>query len=272
MTAKKYANLTKSEAISIAWKKRKDYKGYDSGKGSKFNSWRALVYSKKGARVGSPSEWKKYDIFDKDTLVGWEKGKILCRKNTSMPYSKDNCEWREKGEENLSKLAKITYNGETKTLVEWCACLGINYQGARQRYFKGKNYTVEQILFGKRKRLATVISDINELNNEQEKKNKVSKMLSQYRLKDKKKGLVCDIDNQWLQDVIANGKCVYCGDTKRLGLDRIDNSKGHTKDNVVVCCYDCNVARGNNFSYEEMMVLGKTIKQIKAKRHENRQK
>lgn len=272
MTAKKYANLTRSEAVALAWKNRKDYKGYDRSKGSKFNSWRGLVRSKRGAKIGFPEEWKDYNVFEKDTIVGWQKGMILCRKNESEPFSKDNYEWREKGQEKFEKLVKITFNGETKTLLEWCADLGINYQGARQRYFKGKNYTVEQILFGKRKRLATVISDINELNDEQEKKNKVSKMLSQYRLKDKKKGLVCDIDNKWLQDVITNGKCVYCGDTKRLGLDRIDNSKGHTKDNVVVCCYDCNVARGNNFSYEEMMVLGKTIKQIKTKRHENRQK
>lgn len=66
-----------------------------------------------------------------------------------------------------------------------------------------------------------------------------------------------------------NGKCYYCGDTHRLGLDRIDNSKGHTKDNVVICCYDCNVARSNNFSYEEMLILGKTIRKIKSKRNKS---
>ena len=49
-------------------------------------------------------------------------------------------------------------------------------------------------------------------------------------------------------------------------IDRIDNSKGHTKDNTVPCCYECNCARNNNFSFEEMKVLGKTIKQIKENR------
>lgn len=29
------------------------------------------------------------------------------------------------------------------------------------------------------------------------------------------------------------------------GLDRIDNTKGHYKDNVVPCCWDCNRAKGN---------------------------
>lgn len=272
MTAKKYEGLTKSQALSLSWKSRADYKGYDRSKGSKYNSWRSVVNTKKGQSIGFPEEWKFFENFDKDTSAGWSKGMILCRKDKSKPYSKDNCEWVEKGLENISKLAKLTYNGETKTLVEWCEQYDLNYQGVRQRFFKGKNYTIEQILFGKNKNLAGVITDINELSSEQKRKDKVSKMLSQYRLKDKKKGFECDIDNQWLQEKIMNGKCHYCGDTTRLGLDRIDNSRGHTKDNVVVCCYDCNVARGNNFSYREMLVLGKTICEIKKMRNENKQK
>ena len=60
-----------------------------------------------------------------------------------------------------------------------------------------------------------------------------------------------------------------CGDTNRIGLDRIDNSKGHTKDNTVPCCYECNCARNNNFSFEGMKILGKTIKQIKESRKIN---
>lgn len=33
------------------------------------------------------------------------------------------------------------------------------------------------------------------------------------------------------------------GDFLYNGLDRVDSSKGHTKDNVVPCCIDCNVAK-----------------------------
>ena len=55
------------------------------------------------------------------------------------------------------------------------------------------------------------------------------------------------------------------------------NKRGHaeewnnfrTLDNTVPCCYECNCARNNNFSFEEMKILGKTIKQIKDSRKIN---
>lgn len=35
--------------------------------------------------------------------------------------------------------------------------------------------------------------------------------------------------------------CYYCGDqTKTIGLDRVDNSKGYNLDNIVSCCWKCN--------------------------------
>ena len=92
-------------------------------------------------------------------------------------------------------------------------------------------------------------------------------MISSYKIKDKKRDLeICDFDIDWMIDNIFNQKCVYCGDTKRLGCDRINNDVGHIKTNVVPCCYECNVARGNNFSYDEMKVIGKVIRKIKLHR------
>lgn len=35
--------------------------------------------------------------------------------------------------------------------------------------------------------------------------------------------------------------CIYCGDDiETIGLDRIDNSIGYVKDNIVSCCFHCN--------------------------------
>lgn len=99
---------------------------------------------------------------------------------------------------------------------------------------------------------------------------KASKMISAYKHRDIHNGLtVCDIDIDWMIENIIKKPCVYCGDTRRVGCDRIDNHFGHTKDNVVPCCYECNCARNNNFTHEEMLILGKAIKQIKEQREQN---
>lgn len=55
-----------------------------------------------------------------------------------------------------------------------------------------------------------------------------------------------DMDVNWIIENILNSKCYYCGCTdyeRKLGMDRIDNTKGHIKDNVVPCCADCNNKR-----------------------------
>ena len=65
---------------------------------------------------------------------------------------------------------------------------------------------------------------------------------------------------------VLNKSCIYCGDNKRIGLDRLDNNKGHTKDNTVPCCYDCNCAKNINFTFDEMKILGQTIRKIKENR------
>lgn len=254
MTAKKNPLLTKSEALAIAWKQRADYKGYDKSKGGSYNSWRSIINTQKGRKIGFPESWKNHQVFMADVQGAWEFGKIVCRFNKSLPHGADNSYWAEKGTEHSGRLIQITYNGETKTLMEWAAQYGLNYQGVRQRYFRGKSLSVEEIIFGK-KRVFKTQPDID-------KSNRLVRMLGAYKLTDKKKGFVCDIDLMWLKNFIASG-CYYCGDNFRVGIDRIDNGKGHTKDNVVPCCYDCNVARANNFSLEEMIVIGKAIQEVK---------
>jgi hypothetical protein len=72
--------------------------------------------------------------------------------------------------------------------------------------------------------------------------------------------------------------CYYCGDTitwlphrsimgKKYGshynIDRKDNGKGYTKENCVVSCAICNTMKWNIFTYEEMLLLGKVVAEIK---------
>lgn len=82
-----------------------------------------------------------------------------------------------------------------------------------------------------------------------------------YRSMDKKKGFL-NIDNQVDSNFILNNiftkSCIYCGesDWKKLGCDRIDNSKPHTIDNVVCSCWDCNHER-NAMNFDEFMAMKK---------------
>ena len=254
-------SVTRSESLAKSWKKREDYKGYDRTKGSSYNSWRSIRYTNKGKEIGSPSEWKDYNVFIEDVQGIWERGKIVTRLDTSKPHSKNNSLWSEKGTENIGKLATLEHEGITKTLIEWCEDFDLNYNGARQRYFKGKNFTSKQILFGKKKRTPPKADlDFNR---------RTSKMLSQYRLSDKKRNMECDITLEEFRKDYATKNCVYCYTDKRIGLDRLNNSKGHTKDNVAPCCYECNVARSNNFSYDEMLIIGKAIKEVRSNRENN---
>ena len=59
-----------------------------------------------------------------------------------------------------------------------------------------------------------------------------------------------------------NQNCFYCGNGNSIGLDRIDNSKGHSKDNVVSCCKICNMTRGDRFTKDEFIKIGFIIKEI----------
>ena len=56
-----------------------------------------------------------------------------------------------------------------------------------------------------------------------------------------------------------NLDCIYCGDSiSTIGIDRVDSSKGYIIDNIVPCCYQCNIIK---MDYTEQEFLNK-IKQI----------
>lgn len=77
------------------------------------------------------------------------------------------------------------------------------------------------------------------------KEGRASNLIRAYKQEDKKRGRGdIDLTVPWFIRNIFT-KCIYCGesDWKKLGCDRIDNSKAHTMENVVPSCWDCNNKR-----------------------------
>jgi len=92
----------------------------------------------------------------------------------------------------------------------------------------------------------------------------------------KRRGLDAPITLEELTEVARVKECHYCGEelfwprSKHEGyqtnLDRKNNALGYTKENVVPCCGDCNFLKGSRFSYEEFLLIAKSLRKIKATR------
>lgn len=97
-----------------------------------------------------------------------------------------------------------------------------------------------------------------------------SPKFSRAKSKAKERGHDWEID-QLIYFQLIQGPCEYCGSSvsnrEGICLDRIDNNKGYLPDNVNACCYECNRARGDFFTVQEMIdEIGPAIKRIRQNR------
>jgi hypothetical protein len=93
-----------------------------------------------------------------------------------------------------------------------------------------------------------------------------------YEKFDRSKNYFFDLTQDDLREAL-NSNCTYCG-FPATGMDRIDNNLGHTKENCIPACMHCNVARMDNFSHEEMFIIGEAIRKVRLLRlieEENKQ-
>lgn len=254
------------------WRKRKSLSDLINNNKYMFNSWRAFMYTAKGKKIGHDKSWNTFKQFYEDMHSTYKPGLTLSRIDKKIFFCKENCKWLTPEENDYLKgnYVKIKHNGKNLTFKEWSAEINVSVNAIRNRYYKHPDWSIEDILYGKRcnsgSKDAKDWKDCKSMTIRQ----KASKMISAYRCKDIKNGLPeCNIDIDWMIDNIIKKPCIYCGDTKRIGCDRINNNLGHTKDNVVPCCYECNCARNNNFTYSEMFILGDSIRKIKETRKKN---
>lgn len=75
-------------------------------------------------------DWFEYSAFLRDMEPTWFPGASLDRIDPNGNYTRENCEWATtKMQGNNRRTAiRITLQGETKCLKEWCQLFGIKYQ------------------------------------------------------------------------------------------------------------------------------------------------
>jgi len=85
------------------------------------------------------------NFFDWALSNGWKNGLELDRKDNNKGYSPDNCRLVTAivNQRNKRNNILITYKGETKSLPEWCECLGLSYSMVMTR-LKREKLTTEQ--------------------------------------------------------------------------------------------------------------------------------
>lgn len=134
----------------------------------------------------------------------------------------------------------------------------------------GKNKTNKDRLDNRCKTCENERSRLKGNKNYKTVEGRIKALLYSYIQRDKKKNLVCDINLEFLTE-ICNKPCTYCGSNEKIGLDRLDNSQGHTMLNIVPCCSLCNIVRGNLLSFDEMKLLGPVLRNIQENRIINNQ-
>lgn len=95
-------------------------------------------------------------------------------------------------------------------------------------------------------------------------KGRLSKKYHSYKHIDKHNNYPDTVDYTFKEFLyrVAIERCFYCSSVDNLGLDRIDNDKGHSKVNTNVACSRCNKLRSDNFTVEEFKLIGKVLQQI----------
>lgn len=113
----------------------------------------------------------------------------------------------------------------------------------------------------------------------------IKKKLNKYRNHDKTKGFTFDLDVEHVSMLRTQqqGKCKHCNvdmlfenyapfSMKQFSVDRIDDSQGHYKGNVVLSCFGCNCRHRKTGSIEEKPITKEYINDLVKKINPSREK
>lgn len=105
-------------------------------------------YGGRGIRVCE--KWQIFEGFWEDMGSTFQKGLSIDRIDNDKGYSKENCHWTTRLEQNnnqrMRKTAKlITFNNKTLSLTQWAREIGLSVQGLKGRLYK-HNWSIEKAL------------------------------------------------------------------------------------------------------------------------------
>ena len=97
---------------------------------------RYRLYGGRGIHICA--RWKSFENFFKDMGKRPTPKHTLGRIDNNLGYSPGNCEWQTQKQQmaNYCKSIRITMNGETTCLSEWCRRLRLPYQTIKMRIWR----------------------------------------------------------------------------------------------------------------------------------------
>jgi len=100
----------------------------------------SLDYKDYGGRgIVVCDSWLKFEAFYRDMGPRPSKDHSLDRIDNNGPYCKENCRWATKKEQGNNQRSNrlLTHNGDTRTMSEWSASIGIPYVTLQSRIVRG---------------------------------------------------------------------------------------------------------------------------------------
>lgn len=128
------ASRTHRDKLYIVWAAMKD-------RALNHNRPDSQWYADKGITLCT--EWYSFSNFKEWALnSGYEEGLSIDRINNSLGYSPENCRWIPLCEQNKNKTSnvRVTLNGETKILADWCRLYHVSDKSVAAKLRKGFSY------------------------------------------------------------------------------------------------------------------------------------
>jgi hypothetical protein len=96
------------------------------------------------------------------------------------------------------------------------------------------------------------------------------RVFRKYKYRARKRGRRWAISFKLFRHLISQ-LCFYCSAPPSnkdractyTGIDRVDSYKGYLVSNVLPCCGKCNGIKSNKLSFEEMVVIGRAIREFR---------